>query len=566
MLCELSIKNFAIIDDLRIEFSPGMTILSGETGAGKSIIINAVNLLLGSRASAALIRSGCDSAELEACFDLPSDNPVCRRLSEMAIAPEEGLIIRRVISQNNRHKTYINGRTVTLQTLQAFAENLASISGQHAHQGLLKEDIHLALLDEFGGLLPLRHKVTLAYNKLQPLIEEQQRLAQARKRKTEQMELLTFQKNEIAAADLKVNEDADLEREKLRLKNGSLLYQAAYDSLGGLYDAQGSVFERLTDVVKTLEKLHDADPGLAKITDSISSAVYQVEDVTGELRRYLRQIDTDPRQLEIVEERLDVVNRMKRKYGGSVEAVLEKRALIEAELAGIESISGRIEENEAQLKGVYQDLVCHAADLSKNRQKAAVALAGKVQTELAELMMPHTRFSVTLAPKPAGKKDHPAMVHDGCLLSATGMDTAVFMIAPNVGENEKPLSEIASGGELSRVVLALKAILAGTAAVETLVFDEVDAGIGGEAAEMVGKKLALLAKSHQVICITHLPQIATYGEHHFKIVKTVVSGRTRTLIHAVFDHDRVAEIARMLGGATITPTALDHAREMLAKK
>ena len=566
MLCELSIKNFAIIDDLRIVFSPGMTILSGETGAGKSIIINAVNLLLGSRVSASLIRSGCETAELEAGFDVPSQDHIKQILTDMDFDCSEGLIIQRIISQNNRHKIYINGRMATMQALQGLSENLASISGQHAHQGLLKDDVHLQLLDEFAGLMPLRRLVGKMYKASLPLIEKRKKLELMQKRKAERLELLSFQNTEILSADVKVNEDAQLEQEKLRLKNSELLYQSVFNSIGGLYDAQGSAFERLIEALKTLEKLHAIDPALTKITENISSAVYQVEDVTGELRRYLKNIETDSHGLEQIEDRLDVLNRMKRKYGGSIEAIFDKQVSIENELSQIENVSDQIKETEAELKTVYDQLTTQVMDLSEKRKAASVVFAEKVQSELAELMMPQTRFSVALKPSPAGKTDPPYLVLDGQAIGETGIDSATFMIAPNVGEDEKPLSEIASGGELSRVVLALKAILAGTESAETLVFDEVDAGIGGEAAEVVGKKLASLSKFHQVVCITHLPQIAKYGDHHFKISKHVKNGRTHTMMEAVFENDRVAEIARMLGGKAITKKALDHAREMLNNK
>ena len=566
MLCELSIKNFAIIDDLRIAFSPGMTILSGETGAGKSIIINAVNLLLGSRASASLIRSGCDTAELEVYFEVPSHDHIRHILSEMDLDCSDGLIIQRIISHNNRHKIYINGRLATMQTLQGLAENLASISGQHAHQGLLKEDVHLQLLDEFAGLMPLRQSVGKLYKDLLPLIEKRKKLDLVQKQKAERLELLSFQKNEIQSAEVKTNEDVQLEQEKLRLKNSELLYQSVFNSIGGLYDAQGSAFERLIDVQKALEKLHAIDPAITKITDAISSAVYQVEDVTGDLRHYLRNIETDSHSLELVEDRLDILNRLKRKYGGSIAAIQDKQAAIETELSQIETVSDQIKQTEAALKTVYDQLAAKAKELSEKRKAAAVTFAKKVQTALAELMMPQTRFSIDLRPAQAGKTDNSFLAMDGHAIGETGIDAATFMIAPNVGEDEKPLSEIASGGELSRVVLALKAILAGTESVETLVFDEVDAGIGGEAAEVVGKKLASLSKFHQVICITHLPQIAKYGDHHFKISKHVQKGRTHTMIKAIFENDRVAEIARMMGGNTITQKALEHAKEMLNRK
>jgi DNA repair protein RecN (Recombination protein N) len=565
MLKELSIRNFAIIDDLQIDFSGGFTILSGETGAGKSIILNAVNLLLGSRAAAELVRTGAESAELEALFQISSNSNVARIMSANGYDPAEGLLIRRLISRSDNNRVYVNGRLATLGLLTTITENLASISGQHAHQGLLKEDQHLLILDQFGGLMSLRRQVHEAYHQILPLIDKLKRLETIRKRQSEHLELLEFQRNEITAADLTPGEDEALEQERLRLKNAEALYQTVYGSIEALYGESGSVLERLLEVKKNLATAGQIDSHLKATAESLASASYQIEDLTDELRAHLNLIQMDDQRLEAVEERLDTLNKLKRKYGGSLEAVGSQLETIEDELSKVENIGHQIREVEETLVKLHDQLSGRVRHLSQKRAATAKKLALKVVAELGSLNMSQTQFQALIQPLAADEKTNPYLTAQENMITEAGIDRATFMIAPNPGEELKPLAGIASGGELSRVVLALKAILAETDAVETIVFDEVDAGIGGGTAEVVGRKLSELARHHQVICITHLPQIAKFGEHHFSIAKHVSDGRTLTTIQPLNKKDRTKVIARMLGGEEITQTTLDHARELLGE-
>jgi len=565
MLKELSIRNFAIIDDLQIEFSDGLTVLSGETGAGKSIILNAVNLLLGTRASADLVRTGAQKAELEALFQISSNSKVAGIMTANGYDPAEGLLIRRLISRSDNNRVYVNGRLATIGLLTTITENLASISGQHAHQGLLKEDQHLLILDQFGGLMPLRRQVYDAYHQILPLIDELKRLESVRQRQDEHQELLEFQRKEISAADLTAGEDEQLEQERLRLKNAEMLYQTVSGSIEELYGAAGSVMERLLEVKKNLDAAGRIDSPLTSVAESLASASYQIEDLTGELRAHLNLILIDNQRLEAVEERLDTINKLKRKYGGSLEAVFSRLETIEEELSQVESIDTQIHEIEEKLGKLSETLTRRSLELSKKRAKTAKNLGLNVVAELSSLKMPQTEFQAVLHPIEADKQTNSYLTANEYMITEAGIDRATFMIAPNPGEELKPLVSIASGGELSRVVLALKAILAATDAVETIVFDEVDAGIGGGTAEVVGRKLSELAGHHQVICITHLPQIAKFGEHHLSISKHVANGRTLTTIQPLEKEDRYREIARMLGGEEITQTTLDHARELLDK-
>jgi len=563
MLKELSIKNFTIIENLHICFSDGLTILSGETGAGKSIIINAVNLLLGSRASAKLIRTGVETAELEALFKITPESKVFKILDEQGGKASEELLIRRIISREDRHRIYINGHLATIQMLNQATEKLASISGQHAHQGLLKEDLQLMIIDQFGGLTPVRARIFRLFHEIVPLIQKLRKLNNIRDRQAEHINLLEFQKKEILDASIKHGEDASLEQERIRLKNGEELYSAVYSSIEDLYSADGAVVERLVEAKKNLDKATAIDPELTSKAKELSEAMFRVEDIAEELRTYLKIITIDDKRLEEVESRLDILTRLKRKYGGALEAVILHLETIDQELSGIENISGQINDIETKLSELLRELSGLCLDISSKRSQAAKLLAKKVEKELASLRMTGTKFKISLQTIPASDNSDPYLVVKGNAISETGIDQANFLIAPNVGEDPKPMASIASGGELSRIVLALKAILAEKGSVETLVFDEVDAGIGGSVAEAVGIKLSKLARYHQIICITHLAQIAKFGDNHFRITKNVSQGRTITSINPLNEKDRIKEIARMLGGMEITKTTLDHAREML---
>ena len=563
MLKELLIKNFAIIDDLNIQFEDGLTILSGETGAGKSIIINAVNLLLGSRASSKMIRDGFDTAELSAFFEVPTDSAAAFLMTENGYEPEDGLLVRRVITSSDRHRIYINDRMATMQMLAAITVNLASISGQHANQALLKEETHLTVLDRFGGLLSLVQQVSDRYAELVPLCRTLDALTAKKENQEREMDLLRFQMAEIADAGVEAGEDESLENERLRLKHAAFLHQAVFSAIEALHGADGSVLERLGELRKSLDQARELDEGLAPAVQGVADNYFGLEDVTETLRAYLGNLDAESGRLEAVEERLDQINRLKRKYGGSLEALFQKRDAIDAEMAAIANIDEEIERVRAALEESHRRLTEDALGLSAKRQQVARRFAKSVEKELRGLKMAGTRFGVDFSPVACNEQTSPWLPHNGHQLSATGIDQAVFTIAPNVGEALKPLSAIASGGELSRVVLALKAILAETDAVGTVIFDEVDAGIGGAVAEVVGKKLSALAKKHQLICITHLPQIACFGRNHYYIEKRVKKGRTTTTIRPMDQQERIREIARMLGGETITPTALEHARTMM---
>lgn len=563
MLTELSIKNFAIIDDVTIRFSDGFTILSGETGAGKSMIINAVNLILGSRATSKMIRTGAETAEIEALFFIPSGGPTAAALADQGIAAAPELVVRRIISKNDRHRVYINGRLSTMQALNEVTGNLAAISGQHEHQRLLNETAHLSILDQSAGLMTERAAVGDCHRAMLPLIQELENLKQHRQKQHDHLQLLEFQKKEIEDAALSPDEDAVLKQEQARLKNAEMLFQTIQGVLEALYNGDGAVAERLGEVKRQVETAARIDTELTASAEGLNDAVFRIEDIARDLQAYLDGIQFDPVRLEAVAARLDQINRLKRKYGATIAEVLAYLETIGRDLGDLENLDGRITEMEQRLGNAHQRLVGLAKTLSEKRKTGAALLARKVEAELHALKMPCTRFDIAFTKTPAGPGTSPYLRFGDRVIGENGLEQAGFLIAPNVGEELRPLAQIASGGELSRVVLALKSITATDASADTMIFDEVDAGIGGDVAEVVGKKLSRLAAAGQVICITHLAQIAAFGHHHYKIAKQVENGRTYTRITALTGDDRLEEIARMTGGETITAATRNHAAEML---
>jgi DNA repair protein RecN (Recombination protein N) len=512
-----------------------------------------------------MIRSGAETAELEALFQIAEKNPLMEIIRETGYDASEGLLVKRIVSRNERHRVYINGHMATTQALSVITQHLASISGQFSHQGILKEEQQLMILDQFGQLLEMRRNIFEDYHRIIPLLDKLRDLEAKHRHRAEHLELLQFEREEIFKAALSVGEDEKLEMEKNRLKHAESLYEKIYQTIESLYSGEGAVIERLTTIKKNIESACRIDPALEEQTRQISDVLIGTEESVESLRRYLKQIHVDEKRLDAVEARLDTISRLKRKYGGSIESVLEHLESIERELSGIEDLPIEIASIQKRLSALHSSISDSVRTISKKRIDAAEAFSKKVETELTNLKMGKTRFSISLSKMPAGPNSDPHLIVDQNAVGEYGMDQVRFMIAPNVGESLKPLGDIASGGELSRVVLAIKAILAQNDSVETLIFDEVDAGIGGGTAEVVGKKLASLARYHQVICITHLPQIAAFADHHYQISKTVHEGRTATRIFPIDEERRIQEIARMLGGTKITPTTLEHAREMLSR-
>ena len=555
MLSQLIITNFAIIGHLEIHFKAGLNVLSGETGAGKSIIINAVNLILGGRASADLIRTGEDEARVEALFVLPENSTVKGLLKELGLDFEGELVIKRQISREGRNKIVINGSMATLQMLSRIGVMLMSISGQHENQVLLKPDNHLYLLDDFGSLTEERLSLNTLFARYQALKGDRQKMEREIREREDKQDLARFQREEIERADLRPGEDELLEAEKRRLVHAEQLRDIVGETYGTLYEEDGSILSRLAACTRRLEKGSEIDDALKPLNKVLESVKIEVEEAALDLRERLKSITADPRRLEQVEERLQLIGKLKRKYGSSIEEILQVKERLSHLMTDLEEKKEALKEVQKKIMDLEREIVGKAVLLSGKRKEAARNFEEALRNELALLDMAGTRFEARFNDKVG--LDHIENV------TGDGMDWVEFMMSPNVGEDLKPLSKIASGGELSRIMLALKTILARTASVETIVFDEVDSGIGGATAEVVGDKLKSLARFHQILCITHLPQIASKGSTHFAVRKRVVEGRTGTVISELGREERVKEIARLLGGKTVSQKAVAHAKEML---
>jgi len=561
MLTQLTISNFAIISHLEINFKHGLNILSGETGAGKSIIINAVNLILGGRASADLIRSGSNEARVEALFSLPEALALSELLSEFGLPFSGELLIRRTISREGRNKIMINDAMVTLQTLSRIGAMLISISGQHEHQFLLRPDNHLYLLDEFGRLTDERLELADCFDQYQSLKEDLDRLEREIKASEERQELTSFQMKEIEMARIQESEDNLLEEERKRLRYAEQLMEMVAESYQLLYEKGDSVLSEISLCIKQMEKGVELDKRLSSIRDALTSARVELEEAALELRDLQKTITIDPSRLEAVEERLQLLNRLKRKYGPSLDDVRSFRERLSVMVDHLDRKKAEMQSMRERRQDAERDIVGRAMRLSDKRKRVAEGLEKSVESEMGLLDMGGTRFEVRFHQEVETGKDDPETRMGG--IKADGQDRVEFMLAPNVGEELRPLSRIASGGELSRIMLAMKTILARTASVETLIFDEVDSGIGGATAEVVGEKLQSLAEYHQILCITHLPQIASKGHSHFLVEKRVKDRRTQTIISELDAEARVKEIARLLGGKVVSPEAMAHAKEMM---
>jgi DNA repair protein RecN (Recombination protein N) len=558
MLVQLAITDFAIIETLSVSFSGGLNILSGETGAGKSIIINAVNLILGGRASPDLIRTGGEKAVVEAVFHLPEGSPLLSTFAEMGIPFEGEVLIKRVISREGKSRVWINGSLGTVQMISKLGPQLISISGQNEHQLLLRPEHQLFILDDFGDATGDRLRLNALYRECQDLRERAEGLRTQLQAEEQQRELTRFQIEEIREAGLIPGEDSSLEAERSRLMHAERLMDIAFGSYQALYEKEESIISLLSTLAKNMDKGAAIDHDLDQYRAHLESAQAQVEDVALGLRDYCSRIKIDPDRLEKVQERLQLIWNLKRKYGSSIEEIQAFQEGLLARESQATQGKEELRRIESLLEEKRGDLFSRATELSMKRHGIAAAFEGKVEEELRELEMEGTRFKVQFSPEGIGE-DAPESK-----LTQDGFDTVEFMISPNVGEELRPLARIASGGELSRIMLALKTILARSGMVETLVFDEIDSGIGGATAAKVGEKLRALAGFHQIVGITHLPQIASCGEVHFLVEKKVQKGRTRTSIISLDRERRVYEIARLLGGKSISEKTLAHAREMLS--
>lgn len=553
MLRELRIRNFAIIDELKVRFSPGLNVITGETGAGKSIIIGALGLVLGGRSSLEHIRDSEESSSVEAIFDLGGDPEIRGKLAEMDVDGQDEVVVRRVSSRSGKSRAYLNGCFTNLAYLNELGEYLVNICGQHEHQLVLDSRNHIRYLDSFGGLEAEQGSYSAMFENFQEKRANLCELEGLQREKLKKEEFLRFQLRELESANIQPGEDAALMEEKNIKGNVRRLTELAGLSYEGLYEANDSALSRLGQLYPRLEEIRRIDPSFQVNPGDVDSVRIILEDVSLTIREYLKNLSFDPGRLQEIEERLELIKSLKRRYGGSVESLIESRQALESELAQIASLDGDIEAARREITSLKKELMEKALLLSGKRKKAAESLKDLIEREVHDLRMEGARFEVRFRERSPGE----------VLLDGNGVDEVEFLISANQGQSPKPLARVASGGELSRVMLALKKILAGIGRAGTLVFDEVDAGIGGAAAEAVGGKLAGLAKSHQVICITHLPQIACFGQTHFVVSKSGQAEVTGIRVERLSEAGRLDEITRMMSGIEKTEKAREYAREML---
>jgi len=555
LLTNLAIHNFAIIRDLEICFNAGFNVLSGETGAGKSILVGALNLVLGARASSEMIRTGAGEASVEAGMLVPPGSQCGQYLDQWGIESGPELIVRRSIARSGRNRVFINDQAASVQQLQQLSPLLISISGQHEHQRLLDPDTHLGLLDSFATLDWICSEVREIHSAWQEKRDALAQMKRARERKAAEMDFLRFQIGELEAAKLQPDEDTELDLERKVLKNAATLTSASQTALNALYSDKGSILERLSEVDKILGSIFTVDESQKGLAEYLQQARINLDELTHALRQYAQRIVFDPQRLAVVEDRLALLGRLGKKYGRGAN---EMSARLEElrEMAGRSEESNlREEELEKEVESLRLAYLDKAGVLSLKRNEAAVRLSTEVTSSLAGLDMPHARFGTHFY-----NRDE-----DSPLFSPTGLDRIEFLLSANPGEDLKPLVKVASGGELSRLLLALKTLASRKEEAETLVFDEVDAGIGGRTAELVGVQLKKLSERHQVVCITHLPQIACYGKWHYLVKKQAGGNETATTIRMLTEPERSEELARMLGGISISAKVREHARELLER-
>ena len=559
MLRFLRIKHLAVIDSVEVEFDLGFNVLTGETGAGKSILVEAVGLLLGGRASGDLVRTGEDAATIEAIFE----------------SGGEELLVRREITAQGRSRAFINGGLATAGALKDLSNRLIELHGQHEHQTLLDPSTHLGVIDTFGRLDALVAPTTAAFDAMRASLDELARVRAAAKDRESRMDLITFQLGELDRAGVKAPgpdeawEDVELTSRRQVLASAERVERLCAESYASLYESDDAILAVLGSVWRRVSELADLDPKFTPYLEARDGIKSQLEDLAGFLRKYADSIEASPARLQQVEERLALLERLKRKYGPALADVVARRDALKRELSDLSRGDERMVELERELAAARATFLGAAEKLSKERRRIAKGFGKQLESLVAELAMERTRFDVRFGEGPLPES----------AWSGRGMDAAEFFVSPNLGEDLRPLARIVSGGELSRIMLAIKTLTATTrhgfsdatdrspsASAPGLIFDEVDAGIGGRVADVVGRKLRTLGSAFQVLCITHLPQIAAYADSHFEIDKRVDSGRTRTSVRRLDDNGRVEELARMLGGEAISDGLRGSAREMLTQR
>lgn len=554
MIDRISIENFALIDRLELDLRDGLTILSGETGAGKSIIIDALTLLTGGRSSTDFVRTGFEKSTITGIFSVsPSKG---REITEnFDIEVEDQLIVSKEIYLNGKNITKVNNKLVTVGILKDITKDMVDIHGQHEHHSLLDPHKHLGILDMFGGLeiRKLLNEYTDLFDQRKTIVTDLDKLHTSVENREREMDILKYEIEEIDKGSLKLGEDEDLLNERKKMMNAEKLYNVSTKGYEKLYQGEENppVVEQIGEIVSDLQSLSRFDENLTTMVSQLESALYQVEEVSRELLNYRDTLDLDPEALSTIEIRIDEINRLKRKYGTTLEDILSYHSAKVKELDELVHSEKHFNKLQQALENTEGKMRKIGAKITTARKKLGKVMGEKITKQLFDLSMEKTIFDVSFKENVENFHEH-------------GMDEVEFLISPNPGEPLKPLARIASGGEMSRIMLAMKNILADIDKIETLVFDEVDTGIGGRTAQKVAEKLANVSYGRQVLCVSHLPQICVMAKTHFKILKKEVNGRTISHIQTLNHEEKIIEIARMISGAEVTEATINHAREMLA--
>lgn len=553
MLNELSIRNFAIIESLSISFNKGLTVLTGETGAGKSIIIDAVHLLVGGRGSAEFVRHGEDKAEIEGLFFIEGENHPCKsKAAEFGIEIEDGMIVlRRDIAASGKSVCRINGKLVTIAVLREVGSTLIDIHGQHEHQELMDETRHINLLDQFGSeeILPALQEYQQVYRSFEQTLKKLKSLSENEQQMAHRLDLIQFQHDEILSANLMMNEDEELLEERRKLANFERIFESIQTSYNALQGDQKGL-DWIGMVMDNLQTAAELDPEYKTVAESVANSFYMLEDAARTIRNDLDSLEYDPQRLLEIEDRLNEINQLKRKYGKTIEEILEYASKIEEEIETLQNKEVHIGQMEKELASLKKDLRIEAHNLTETRKKWAKKLTKLIHKELKELYMEKAVFELKID-------------SDLDVFHKNGADKVEFYISTNPGEPLKPLSKVASGGELSRIMLALKSIFSKHQGVTSIIFDEVDTGVSGRVAQSIAEKIYNVSTGSQVLCISHLPQVAAMADTHLYIAKVIKNGRTKTSVTPLSSSDKVKEIGRMISGVEITELTKQHAEELL---
>ncbi|WP_079530232.1 DNA repair protein RecN [Halobacillus hunanensis] len=565
MLTELSIKDFAIINQVSITFKEGLTVLTGETGAGKSIIIDAIQLLSGGRGSVEFVRHGTDKAEIEGLFTVEATHPVYQKGRQFGVEiSEDGMVVlQRVITRQGKSICRVNGKLVTLGILREFGSTLIDIHSQHETQSLMDPEHHIDLLDMFiiDELTPSLEEYDQLYTNYQTVKKRYNELSENEQEVAQRLDLLEFQLRELHEADLQPFEDEELEEERKKLMNYEKVYQGIHDAYNALYGEQKGL-DWLSLAMTSLENTSDYDNQIRKLSEEMSNSYYVMEELTFQLSTQMAELEFDPERLNDIESRLSELNRLKKKYGQTVEDMLEYASKIEEEIDEIKNKDSHLSKLEEQITELGKDAALEAKNIHDIRTKASKHLANLIHEELTDLYLEKASFQTNVEIK-EGRPDDPEFEGKRVRLHSRGFDTVTFLITTNPGEPLKNLHKVASGGEMSRIMLALKRIFSRHQGITSVIFDEVDTGVSGRVAQAIAEKIQGISSDSQVLCISHLPQVAAMADTHIRIEKDVTNDRTSTVVTELSENDKADEISRMISGAELTDTTIEHAKELL---